>query len=241
MHIAGACHADGPPPTFDDIEQMVRLKMPDPAPPASGSARSLELWSSDLGRRPALRPPLPSATPAKFAPGDDATVSLDGTGDVLSFDRDRTVVETWFGRGLRGRSVGAGVQGSHHCMVDGISVWSAHRPAGHRSGVGPVEGSNRGRQPLSRRCPRCWGHGAGWQPTSTQAHRVGICSGPSGGCRSATSWAWSPEPPGWSVLTATPQSPIDGSIGPPAPGRSPSASFDDVGSALSGGTVTTSC
>ena len=27
MHIAGACTFDGPPPTFDEVEQMVRSKM----------------------------------------------------------------------------------------------------------------------------------------------------------------------------------------------------------------------
>ena len=239
MHIAGACTFDGPPPTFDDIEQMVRSKM-HLILRYRQRVRSVPfelgrpIWVDDPHFD--LRYHLPP--PALPAPGDDAALCR-LMGRVMSqpLDRDRPLWRRGWSR-VRGRSVGAGVQGPPLHGRRHLRCGSAHRPAGHRSESDPSR-SNRGRQPLSPALPaRCWGHGAGWQPTSPRrpigsdllwpirwmpGDVVGLVAGTARLGR---------------ALTATPQSPIDGSIGPHRTWAFSSASFDDVRAVREcGGTV----
>ena len=242
MHIAGACTFDGTPPSFDDIGQMVRSKM-HLIPRYRQRVRSVPfelgrpIWVDDphFDLRYHLRH---TALPA---PGDDAALCR-LMGRVMSqpLDRDRPLWETWLVEGLEGGRW-ALVFKVHHCMVDGIS------------GVGlltvlldigpepdPVEEqpwSPAAEPGVARKVLGTWSGLAA--DLSTQTHRVGSAlAHPVDAGRDVVGLVAGTARLG-RALTATPPSPIDGSIGPHRTWAFSSASFDDVRAvrAECGGTV----
>jgi diacylglycerol O-acyltransferase / wax synthase len=122
MHIAGACVFVGPPPTMEELAQLVEGKMHQ-IPRYRQRVRSVPLelgrpvWADDpqfdLGyhlRRTALP-----------RPGDDAAFcALMGRLMSQELDRDRPLWETWLVEGLEG-GTWALICKVHHCLVDGVA------------------------------------------------------------------------------------------------------------------------
>jgi diacylglycerol O-acyltransferase / wax synthase len=122
MHIAGACVFDDPPPSIDDIAELIACKL-HLIPRYRQRVRSVPF---ELGRPVWVDDPhfdlhyhlRHTALPA---PGDDAAFCR-LMGRIMSqpLDRDRPLWEAWLVEGLEGGRW-ALVFKVHHCMLDGIA------------------------------------------------------------------------------------------------------------------------
>jgi len=122
MHIGAVCLFGDPPPSFDDIAEMIAAKL-HLIPRYHQRVRSVPL---QLGRPVWVDDPHFSLAyhlrhTALPAPGDDAALCR-LVGRIMSqpLDRERPLWETWLVEGLEGGHW-ALVFKVHHCMVDGIA------------------------------------------------------------------------------------------------------------------------
>ena len=242
MHVGGVAVFEGPTPDYRDllaliesrIEAVPRYRQRLAFVPLS---QGRPVWVDDAHFDPEYH----VRHTALPAPGGEAELKK-LAGRLLSqqLDRDKPLWELWFVEGL-GDGRFAVISKTHHCMVDGISgvgLLTVLLDIGPESD--PVEEqpwSPTAEPGVARKVLGTWSGLAA--DLSTQAHRVGSAlAHPVDAGRDVVGLVAGTARLG-RALTATPQSPIDGSIGPHRTWAFSSASFDDVRAvrAECGGTV----